>query len=164
MRAATLHTLIRRDLASLRREVEAYPTDESLWIAPAPSINSAGVLVRHLCGNLRHYFGAVLGRTGYVRQRDLEFSAPPVSRDALLALIEATEREVLPVLAALTDAQLTGDFPEPQGGRVFEAPDYVAHLVMHLGYHLGQIDYHRRTLTPSTASVGALSSAELPFR
>jgi hypothetical protein len=164
MRAQTVHTLIRRDLASLRREVEAYPSEEALWLTPPGIANSTGILVRHLCGNLRHYFGAVLGGTGYVRQRDLEFGAPPVSRAALLALISDTEREVLPVLERLRDDQLTGDFPEPQGGRTYEAPDYVAHLVMHLGYHLGQIDYHRRTLTSSTGSVGALSSAELPAR
>lgn len=164
MRARTVQLLIRRDLASLRREVEAYPTDDALWLAPPGLTNSAGILVRHLCGNLRHYFGAVLGQTGYVRQRDLEFSAPPVSREALLALIADTEREVLPVLASLRDEQLTGDFPEPQGGRLFEAPDYVAHLVMHLGYHLGQIDYHRRLLTTSRESAGALNSSELPFR
>lgn len=164
MRASTIHLLIRRDLASLRREVEAYPTEESIWLAPDGLANSAGVLVRHLCGNLRHYFGAVLGKSGYVRQRDLEFTAPRVSREALLALIADTEREVLPVLAALRVEQLTGDFPEPQGGRIFEAPDYVAHLVMHLGYHLGQIDYHRRTLTASRGSVGALNSSDLPFR
>jgi hypothetical protein len=164
MRASTVHQLVRRDLGSLRRELEAYPSDEAIWSTPPGLPNSAGVLVRHLCGNLRHYFGAVLGHTGYVRQRDLEFSAPPVSRAALLALIAETERDVLPVLAELRDAQLTGDFPEPQGGRVYEAADYVAHLVMHLGYHLGQIDYHRRTLTASRGSVGALNSFELPFR
>lgn len=164
MRARSLHVLVERDLASLRREVEAYPTDDALWLTPPGLTNSGGILVRHLCGNLRHYFGAVLGQTGYVRQRALEFSAPPVSRAALLALIADTEREVLPVLASLSDEQLTGEFPEPQGGRVFEAADYVAHLVMHLGYHLGQIDYHRRTLTASHGSVGALNSSELPFR
>lgn len=164
MRAATVYSLIRRDLASLRREVEAYPDETSLWQAPAGLANPAGVLVRHLCGNLRHYFGAVLGGTGYVRQRDLEFSAPPVSREALLALLDDTAREVLPVLEVLRDDQLHGDFPEPQGGRVFAAADYVAHLVMHLGYHLGQIDYHRRLLTASQASVGALNAAELPVR
>lgn len=162
MRAATFDRLIRRDLASVRREVEAYPTDDELWIAPPGVSNSTGVLVRHLCGNLRHYVGAVLGQSGYVRTRDAEFQAPPVSRADLLALIAATEREITPVLASLTDEQLAGDFPEPQNGRIFEGPDYMTHLVMHLGYHLGQIDYHRRLLTSSRGAVGALSSQELP--
>jgi uncharacterized damage-inducible protein DinB len=164
MRADTLHLLIRRDLGSLRREVEAYPTEDALWIAPPGVPNSAGVLVRHLCGNLRHYFGAVMGQTGYVRERPLEFAAPPVSRAALLALIDATEAEVLPVLASLRDEQLTGVFPEPQGGRTFGMADYLTHLVMHLGYHLGQIDYHRRLLTTSTEGGLALNSAALPDR
>lgn len=163
MRAATFDRLIRRDLASVRREVEAYPTDDELWITPPGVSNSTGVLVRHLCGNLRHYVGAVLGQSGYVRTRDAEFQAPPVSRADLLALIAATEREITPVLASLTDEQLAGDFPEPQNGRIFEAPDYMAHLVMHLGYHLGQIDYHRRLLTASHGAVGALNSQELPY-
>lgn len=39
--------------------------------ATAPGItNSVGNLGQHLCGNLQHFIGAVLGSTGYVRNRE----------------------------------------------------------------------------------------------
>jgi hypothetical protein len=35
------------------------------------------------------------------------------------------------------------------------------HLAVHLGYHLGQIDYHRRLSTSRTESVNTMSVKEL---
>jgi hypothetical protein len=37
--------------------------------------NSAGNLCLHLIGNLNHFIGATLGNTGYVRNREQEFSS-----------------------------------------------------------------------------------------
>jgi hypothetical protein len=34
---------------------------------------------------------------------------------------------------------------------------FLTHLVAHLAYHLGQIDYHRRLVTGQTDGVGAVS-------
>jgi len=31
-------------------------------------------LALHICGNLQHFVGAILGNTGYIRERDLEFT------------------------------------------------------------------------------------------
>ena len=31
------------------------------------------------------------------------------------------------------------------------------HLAVHLGYHLGQVDYHRRIVTGNHASVGTIA-------
>lgn len=35
-------------------------------------------------------------------------------------------------------------------------PNSAGNLALHLAYHLGQIDYHRRVVTGNTHSVGAL--------
>lgn len=42
---------LRRELGSLRRELEAYPDEELLWALPPGLPNSAGTLALHLTGN-----------------------------------------------------------------------------------------------------------------
>ena len=49
-------------------------TDEQFWRNPFPVGTSIGHLVLHLTGNLRYYIGAQVARTGYIRNRDLEFT------------------------------------------------------------------------------------------
>lgn len=154
MTANDLTPIMLRDLASLRAEVLAYPDDASPWALPQGAPNSGGTLVLHLCGNLRHFVGAVLGGSGYVRDREAEFSARGHSRDELVALIDTTTDEVGRVLRSLDDARLDGTMvigPATVGAR-----RGLLHLAVHLTYHLGQLDYHRRLVTGDTRGVGAL--------
>src|SRR3990170_8912400 len=67
--------LLVRELRAFAREVEMFPDDLSLFRTAPGVTNSAGNLALHVCGNLKHFVGAVLGATGYVRNRDLEFQA-----------------------------------------------------------------------------------------
>ena len=153
--------LIARDLRTLRREVEAYPTDESLWLVAAGAPNSGGALVRHLCGNLQHFIGAVLGESGYRRNREAEFHAPAVARTALLAEIDRTGEAVQAAVAHLTAAKLTTPYPQTLASSHFETGDFLLHLATHLAYHVGQVDYHRRLLAGSAATVNAMAIPEL---
>lgn len=162
MPLATVGTILLRDLAALRREVEAYADETLLWARPAGAPNSGGALVRHVCGNLRHFVGAQLGGTGYVRDRDAEFGAPPVPRAALLAELAATAADVERALAALPAAAAAAPYPAPVNGRTVRTADLLLHLAVHLGYHLGQLDYHRRLVTGDAGGVNAVAIAELP--
>lgn len=157
----TLSALFRRDLASLRREVEAYPDDPTVWSAVPDLPNSGGVLIRHVCGNLQHFIGAVLGHTGYHRDRDAEFCAPPCSRTRLLAEIAATEAAVLGTLQGLAPERLRGVYPQAVAGQELNTADFLVHLVVHCGFHLGQVDYHRRTQTDDAKGIGPMGLAEL---
>lgn len=146
MLVAALKTLFDRDLNKLYQEIEAYQTEQALWrIAPGIR-NSAGNLCLHLLGNLNTYIGAELAHTGYVRNRDQEFSAQNIPRAHLLASITATQLMVVAALTPLPDAQLATQYPV----LVWEAPTSLGylllHLTTHLAYHLGQINYHRRLL------------------
>src|ERR1043165_3701151 len=97
-----LQTLISRELDALTREVRHYPDDESLWKAVPGCPNTGGNLTLHLVGNLRHFIGAELGSTGYVRNRDAEFSTRGgISRDELVKLIDDARTEVKATLSAL---------------------------------------------------------------
>jgi uncharacterized damage-inducible protein DinB len=49
-------------------------SDEQFWRNPFPYGNDIGHLVLHLTGNLNHYIGAHIAGTGYVRDRDREFT------------------------------------------------------------------------------------------
>jgi uncharacterized damage-inducible protein DinB len=123
--------------------------------------NSAGTLVLHLAGNLQHFFGACLGHTGYVRDRAAEFSRRGVAREDLVREIEAARAAVTAGLADLTASQLTAEFPEAVADTRLTTGEYLVHLVTHCAYHLGQVDYHRRNVTGSGTTIGAMRPAEL---
>jgi uncharacterized damage-inducible protein DinB len=153
--------MLDRDLATLRREVEAYPNESDLWRAVPGITNVAGTLALHLTGNLQHYFGARLARTGYVRDRPGEFARRNVPRAELLREIEAARAAVKAATETVSEPELAADFPEVVGGSRIRTDEYLMHLVVHFAYHLGQLDYHRRIVTGTTVSVDAMRPADL---
>lgn len=157
----SLTAILRRDLRALAREIESYPDDAMPWSLLPGLPNSAGVLVRHVCGNLQHFIGAELGRTGYQRDRDAEFHASPTSRAALLALLSETESMLDRVLSALPAARLTEPYPQPVAGTRLVTGDFLIHLAAHCTFHLGQVDYHRRAVTGQIGSIGPTAIPEL---
>lgn len=160
-----LGRLLLRDLQSVRREIEHYPDDHGPWKAIPGLTNSGGTLVLHLCGNLQHFFGAVLGKNGYVRNRDVEFVKRNVSRADLIRELEVTTVTVTDTLKSLSASQLEGFFPQELNNLRIPTDILLMHLVTHLTYHLGQIDYHRRCVTGDPTPVGTLSlpALLLPF-
>jgi hypothetical protein len=159
--SATLDLVIARDLAATRREVEAYPDERLIWAAVPGLANSGGVLVRHICGNLQHFIGTVLGGTDYRRTRDAEFAGPPDSRDWLLREIDQTARSVAATLPRLTTAQLLAEYPLPIADHRLETERFLVHLAVHLGFHLGQLDYHRRAVTGQATSIAPMGVPSL---
>lgn len=159
--AVTIEHFLLRELRSLRLELEAYPDERLLWALPRGIPNSAGTLALHLAGNLRHYVGALLGGSGYVRNREEEFAARDLPRAVLLEQIAEAEEAIRSTLSRLTDGQLSAEFPEPIREHRLETGEVLIHLAVHLGYHLGQMSYHRRLVTGDAKGVGALDPAEL---
>ena len=158
---ADLRRLLARELATLRREVEAYPDDASLWAAVPGLANSGGNLALHLCGNLRHFIGAGLGQSGYVRDREAEFSARDRGRAEVAAEVERTALEVEAALRDLDPARLREPFPLAVGGGHPQARLFLLHLLAHLAFHLGQLDAHRRAATGEPRGAGAVAVADL---
>jgi len=152
---------LRRELRSLRLELEAYPDEQLIWVLPPGLPNSAGTLALHLAGNLRHYVGAVLGGNGYVRNRDQEFAARDVPRAVLLDQISEAEAAVGSILPHLSETHMSQPFPEPIREHHLQTGELLVQLAVHLAYHLGQVSYHRRLVTGNAQGVGALSAAEL---
>ncbi len=138
--------LFSRDLAKLKDEVAAYSNEARLWEIGGEIPNSGGNLTLHLVGNLRHFFGAVLGGTGYVRDRESEFSSKGVPRTELLAGIDAAREEVIATLGKLDEAAFAAIYPIEVFGEPMTTAFFLTHLAAHFSYHLGQINYHRRLL------------------
>src|SRR4051812_30888757 len=74
----------------VERAVRSVPADK-VYVKPSPYGTSIGHLVLHLTGNLNHYVGAGVAKTGYVRDRPREFTepAPPPPAEALAGFREA---------------------------------------------------------------------------
>lgn len=142
----TLKTLFHRELGKLKKKIESYKDEDKLWLVEKGISNSAGNLCLHLIGNLNTYLGKELGGTDYIRNRELEFSQKNIPRSELLMMLDATILVVEDTLDQLTPEQLDKDYP----ARVFDynmtTGFFLVHLLAHLTYHLGQINYHRRLM------------------
>jgi hypothetical protein len=158
----TVAALLERELRALQREIAAYPSDAHVWQVPPGLPNSGGTLALHAAGNLMHFVGAVLGGTGYVRDRDAEFARRNVSARELSHMLADAEATVRRVLDALPDESFETPYPVPVAGRRINTGEFLGHLATHLAYHLGQVDYHRRVVTGDATGVGAVSPVELP--
>jgi DinB family protein len=157
----SLTAIFSRELTTLRMEIEAYPTDAALWRMLPGIANSGGTLALHLTGNLQHFIGAVLGKSGFVRNRDAEFALRNLSRAELVRQTEAAKAVVSRTLQALEPARLQEPYPEPVAKVHLDTGDFLVHLSAHLSYHLGQLDYHRRIVTGGVPLGGALSPTRL---
>ncbi|MEP7075694.1 MAG: DUF1572 family protein [Acidobacteriota bacterium] len=134
-------------LNKLKAEVEQYASEDDLWKTTGEIPNSGGNLTLHLIGNLNHFFGAVLGDSGYVRDRDTEFADKNVSKEKLIVEIAATFPAVKNTLEKLTPEDFAKIYPIEVFGHTMTTEYFYTYLVGHTYYHLGQINYHRRLLS-----------------
>ena len=160
MTSADAARVLERELAAVQREIALFNDDTLVWLTAPATPNSAGNLALHLAGNIQHFIGASLGRTGYVRDRDAEFNRRSGTRAELHAELDravAVVRQVLPNIspdALAQEVAIPGIPPVPWGR-------FLIHLCVHAGYHLGQIDYARRMLTGDGSSAATLPIAAL---
>jgi len=146
MNSKQFKNLYTRELDKLEKEVAAYQTDDEMWIVVPGTINSAGNLVQHLIGNLRTYIGHALGDVPYARDRDAEFAKRLFTKETLLVEITVLQGILDSALSKLTDNELQQEYPSEVLVMFPEQSVHIilTHLLIHLGYHLGQINYHRR--------------------
>lgn len=142
----SIKSLFTRDLNKLKSEIESYQNEETIWKIDKNILNSAGNLTLHLVGNINHFIGAILGNSGYVRNRELEFSLKNVPRAELIEKVERTLEVVASTLDTLTSEDMEKEYPLEALGYKMTTEYFLIHLFGHLSYHLGQINYHRRLL------------------
>jgi uncharacterized damage-inducible protein DinB len=145
--------LFQRDLEKLKTEISSYKNEKKIWeisgetrLTGGQVKNSAGNLCLHICGNLQHFIGGVLGASGYIRNREAEFSRKNVPLIEIINEIEETSRVVKHTLETLSEDKLIVTYPINVFGDEMTTGFFLTHLTTHLNYHLGQINYHRRLL------------------
>ncbi|WP_315052994.1 DinB family protein [Chryseobacterium indoltheticum] len=142
----SIKSLFTRDLNQLKKEIESYQNEEAIWKIDKDILNSAGNLSLHLVGNINHFIGAILGNSGYVRNRELEFSLKNIPKAELILQIEKTIEVVHSSLDQLSEEDMNKEYPIEALGYPMTTEYFLIHLFGHLNYHLGQINYHRRLL------------------
>lgn len=149
--AHELASLLRRDLTKVAQELKTFPNDSMLWQCAPGVANSAGNLALHLEGNLREYIGRQLGGIDFKRERPLEFSTNGLPLAEIVSRIEHVKETIPEVVATLSSDILEATYPENVLGVPLSTKQFIIHLLGHLNYHLGQINYLRRILTSAPA-------------
>ncbi len=147
----SLLEIFERDLNKLKDEINLYKDDNSLWVVKKEISNSTGNLCLHLIGNLNHFIGAVLGNTGYVRNRENEFAAKNIPRAELVNEIVHVIEVAKSSLDKMSLEEFEKDYPLEMHNKIVKTDFMLLHLISHFNYHLGQINYHRRLTVESTS-------------
>ena len=103
-------SLFERDINKLIEELMLYKNEETIWKIKEGISNSGGNLTLHLLGNLNHFIGATLGNTGYIRERDKEFSLKNIPRLQLVEELKKVNSVVKNTLTHLSDEDLEKNF------------------------------------------------------
>jgi uncharacterized damage-inducible protein DinB len=144
----TVATALTAELEELRDEVRKImeKLDEGqLWKRPLPESNSIGHLALHVTGNINHFVGAQLGQTGYVRDREREFTETVVpNRQQLIQQLDDAVATFRRVVGGLTEEQLLQQHPSQRFGTVLKA---LIHVIAHFALHRGQISYIARLVS-----------------
>jgi hypothetical protein len=116
-------------------------TEKQFWTKPLPYGNSFGHLVLHLPGNLNYYIGAKIANTGYVRDREREFTetSPPSKEEALKRLDDAVA-----VAVKAIRAQSPKDWSKEytaEGTGATNRLSIVISCAAHVQHHIGQMIY-----------------------
>lgn len=159
-----LSAVLVRELDTMRDELLAYADEADIWKTPPGITNPTGTLALHVAGNLRHFIGATLGSTGYVRDREAEFTARDVPRATIIDRLDAAAHEVRLALGEVDVERLEEPYPIAFGDVRPTTAEFLLHLAVHLAFHVGQAGYHRRLVTgdarsTSGVAIGRLDSA-----
>jgi len=141
-----LKSIFERDIEKVKQELSLYQHEENIWKVKKNIKNSGGNLALHLIGNLKHFIGAILGDSGYVRNREAEFSDQDIPVQNMIHQLDEVKTVIHNTFARLSSEDLEKKYPVNVFGYEMTTLYFLMHLIAHLNYHLGQINYHRRLL------------------
>ena len=145
----TLHTTISTGLAKYYEELQGKIyhwadtlSEEQFWTKPYLYGNSFGHLVLHVTGNLNYYIGTQIAGTGYVRDRDREFTdAHPPTKAETLKRLDAAVAMVIQTIHAQTVADWAKPYSALGDGGVGNRFNMLLRCASHLNHHIGQMIY-----------------------
>ena len=117
----------------------AQVTDEQLFAALDPEMNSIAIVVKHMAGNMRSRWTDFLTSDGEKpdRNRDSEFEEPPATREALMKMWEAGWSSLFTALEPLKEADLARSVTIR--GEAHSVTQAINRQLAHYSYHVGQI-------------------------
>ncbi len=120
---------------------EGLSSDE-FWTKPFAFGNSFGHLTLHVTGNLNHFIGALIGESGYVRDRDREFTdAHRPTPEAVLANLDDAVERVRRILATQSDVDFVAPYAAPGLEGVADRFSVFLLCAAHFREHVGQMIY-----------------------
>lgn len=144
--ATALASEYRHRAAELHKWVDPL-SDEQFWRNPFAHGNSVGHLVLHLTGNLSYYVGARIAGTGYVRNRDLEFTEPrKLPKADAMRKFDETIAMVIAAIGNQTEADWTAPYTAEREPDSKNRVTLFLRCASHLYHHVGQIIYLSREL------------------
>ena len=115
---------------------------EQLWTRPFPFGNSVGHLLLHLTGNLNYYIGTQIVRTGYLRDRPLEFAdTSQRSKDEVLRDFDRAVDLVVQSLMAQREADWHAPYSAVGAEDITDRLGMFLRCAAHADHHAGQIIY-----------------------
>jgi uncharacterized damage-inducible protein DinB len=133
-------------------ELVAPISTEQLWTKPYPYGNSIGHLLLHLTGNLNNYIGAQIARSGYVRNRPLEFAdATKHSKEKVLANFDAAIAMVVDTIRTQSPEDWSAPYHDPTEPRTNTRFGAFMRMAAHAYHHTGQIIYLVKELQKTAA-------------
>jgi len=146
---ANLADVIAEDLAAYYEMVQervhtwADPlTTEQLWRKPYPYGNSVVHLILHLTGNLNYYIGACVAETGYVRDRNREFTEPrAIPKEEVFAAFDRTIAMVVETIRKQKPEDWLKEYSAEREPEAKERFHIFLRSAGHAYHHVGQIIY-----------------------
>jgi len=114
-------------------------TDDQLFVRLDEEMNSIGIIMKHMAGNMRSRWTDFLTTDGEKpdRNRDTEFVEPPDSRAALMRTWNEGWQRVFDALGPLSDADL--ERKVAIRGEPHSVMQAINRQIAHYAYHCGQI-------------------------
>jgi uncharacterized damage-inducible protein DinB len=123
---------------------------EQLWQRPYTYGNSVGHLLLHLTGNLNYYIGTQIAGTGYIRDRNREFTEPDKDHKPKENVLADFDRAISMVIATIKQqsaADWTTSYSADLETAVNDRFDMVLRSAAHAYHHVGQMIYLCRELS-----------------
>lgn len=128
---------------SMKAALAALPDDALDW-APAADVNSVAVLLTHVAGSERFWFGEKVGGFPAQRDRSAEFRASGVDRADLAALLDGAHGLAAQVLERLTPTDLARPAGVASDGTPYDVAWALQHALEHVAVHTGHVELMRQ--------------------
>jgi hypothetical protein len=133
----SINRIMIRELQGLKSELLAYQNQGDIWRSVPGLPNTAGTIALHVAGSLQHFVGAQLGDSGFVRDREAEFSRRDVSVAEIVGELDQTIAALDETFASLEEGATDRPFPQEIAGVRPTVGEFLVHHVAHLLRHRG---------------------------